>query len=112
MRTLYRYLTRTTRQHNLPRLKGRYRNEFDRGGLDADAELILLAGIARDEYEAGKLLTNANTTAPEFLKHLPKPKIDYWRRIRGWLNSIEGAYESDPHKEEYYQAKRMYGGRN
>jgi len=112
MRSLYRYLTKTTRHHNLPRLKGRYRNPFDLGALDSDVELILLAGIARDEFEAAKLLSDAQTTAPEFLKQLPKPKIDYMRRIKSWLRSLVGAYESDPHKEEYYQAKRIYGGRS
>lgn len=112
MKALYRQLTHTTRHYKLPRLQGRFKNPVDPSELDEDNALILLAGIARDEYEAEKLLKKAKTSAVEFLKRLPKRRIDYMRRVRAWLRSLEGAYESDPHSEEYREAKRIYGGKN
>lgn len=112
MKALYRHLTKTTRHYKLPRLQGRFKNPVNPSELADDNELILLAGIARDEYEAEKLLKKANTSAVEFLKRLPKRRIDYMRRIRAWLRSVEGAYESDPHRDEYKEAKRIYGGKN
>lgn len=109
MRQLYKHLTRKTRHHNLPRLSGRFKNPQSYLEMDDDIELILRAGIARDEYQAELLLKKSGLPAAEYLRRLPKRRIDYRRRLRAWLRSLSGAYESDPHRDEYLLARKLYG---
>lgn len=111
MRQLYKHLTRKTRHHNLPRLSGRFKNPHPYLEMDDDVELILRAGIARDEYQAEMLLKKSGLSAAEYLSRLPKRRIDYRRRLRAWLRSLFGAYESDPHREEFKLARKLYGER-
>lgn len=103
------YLFRQSAHEKLPRLPHTLADKFDPLELDPDIQLALMTGLVRDPHEARKLMAKYEAkNGAELLARLPPPpRVDWRRRFQSWLCSLEGAYQSDPHKEELRNSIRQ-----
>ena len=59
----------------------------------------MLAGVAKDPMEARRLMADYHASnALELLKVLPKRQINWRRRLRSWIQGVEGSSSTDPYK--------------
>ncbi len=110
MSGLISYFLKHHIREKLPRLHRSLKDEFDARGISQDEAIILLAGIVRDPHEARKLMDKHQaSSAPDLLARLPPPRVSgFVDRFQNWLRALEGAYESDPHSEDYRLSRRLY----
>jgi len=94
--------------NKLPRLKRTLINPRDTHSNDDNAERLMMAGIARDEYAALDLMNrHKELPVPELVKLLRKPRRANWkRRLMAILRRWEGSYEHDPHAAEFRAWRR------
>lgn len=89
---------RTIREH-LPKLENTLTAEYDITRLGDDERLIMLAGVAKDPVEARRLMDDYQcTSALDLLDVLPKRKIHWRRRLRLYIQGIEGSVSNDPYE--------------
>lgn len=107
MKQLYRYLFKRGIRENLPPLQRSLTENIDPLELDDDLQLVLMTGRVRDIHEARRLMAKYEvTTGAELLGKLPpRPPVDWRRRFQRWLAQLEGAYEHDPHRDEWRKHK-------
>lgn len=97
---LIKHIFRRTIREQLPRLENSYTTRYDPASISEDEHLILLAGVAKDPAEARRIMAEYGApNAVELLKLLPKHKIDWRGRVKRWLLSLEGSYQTDPYKD-------------
>jgi hypothetical protein len=107
MKNVLRYLFRTKPQDKLPRLHKTLHSSLEHSELAAEAELILMAGVAQDESGAIELMNQYGVrSAAELLPLLPKRKRDWWGRMRRLIAFWEGAELSNPLEREYQQIRK------
>lgn len=89
---------RTIREQ-LPKLENTLTASYDLSLMGDDERLIMLAGVAKDPVEARRLMeAYSATNALELLKVLPKRQINWRRRLRSWVQGVEGSSSTDPYK--------------
>lgn len=90
---------RTIREQ-LPKLENTLTAQYDLSLMGEDERLIMLAGVAKDPIEARRLMNDYHApNALELLKVLPKRQINWRRRLRSWIQGVEGSSSSDPYRE-------------
>lgn len=100
---LYKHIFRRSIRESLPRLDNSLTVNYDRTALTEDERLILLRGVAKDPAEARRIMREYGASnAVELLALLPKPKINWRRRLRRWLLTLEGSHQSDPSKDSFW----------
>ena len=110
MRNFLRYLFAKSRHEKLPHLQNHLTAGYHLDDLDAEAHLLMLAGIVKDPAAARRLLEeNGGITASEYLTKMPRRRVDVRARLRRWIQSVEGSSATDPHTDEYKQLQREYG---
>lgn len=108
MKQLIKYLFRLSRQSRLPHLETSLVTKTDAAIAPDEIRLVLMTGLVRDEAGARALLLRYNvTTAAELLPLLPKPRPPVLRRLRAWIQLLEGAYSSDPHLDELHYRRTI-----
>jgi len=96
LRVIRDIFKRTVRE-KLPKLENTLTSPYDKRTLTSDEELIMLAGVVKDPLEARRLMIEYGTTnATELLKILPKRKINWRRRLKAYLQGLEGSTTNDP----------------
>ena len=107
MMRFIRSLFRMSIQSKLPRLKRTLINRRDRQPVEDDAERLMMAGIARDEYAALDLLDRHKLPVNELIRLLGKPRKANWRkRLMNRLSGLEGGWDHNPHGAELRALKR------
>jgi hypothetical protein len=66
--------------------------------LDDDSRILIMAGLAKDELQAQRLMADYEAvTAWDVLTKLPnKKRRGLKHRLLDWLRRSEGSYEHDP----------------
>lgn len=112
MKALWRYFNPKNIRRNLPRLHQSLMADVDPATLTADEYLILLAGLVKDDDEARKLMAKYKvTSAPELLRVLPPPKVDRWRKLRRWIQALEGSEATNPHAHDWLVSRNFYSSK-
>lgn len=100
---LYKHIFRRSIRESLPRLENSLTVGYHRESLTIDEELILLRGVAKDPAEARRMMKEYGAAnAIELLKLLPAHKINWRRRLRRWLLTLEGSHQSDPTQDKLW----------
>lgn len=95
-----RDIFRRTEREKLPKLENTLTSAYDRLAIGDDELLIMLAGVAKDPVEARKLMDEYEVgSAVELLKVMPRRKIHWRRRLRSYLQGLEGSVTNDPYPE-------------
>lgn len=95
-----RAIFRRTVRENLPKLENTLTSKYDRAAIGDDELLIMLAGVAKDPVEARRLMSEYEVAnALELLKVIPKRQIHWRRRLRSYLQSLEGSVTNDPYEQ-------------
>jgi len=93
-----RDIFRRTVRETLPKLENTFTSDYDPESIGDDELLIMLAGVAKDPMEARRLMTDYEASnAVELLKKLPKRQIHWRRRLRSYLQGLEGSVTNDPY---------------
>lgn len=101
MRRMLTYLFGQSRRDKLPHLKRSLSEEYSPVDLESEIQLVLMTGLVRDPAAARQLMEKYQvSTAAELLEMLPTPHVDWQGRFRRWLQTLEGSYASDPHRDE------------
>lgn len=105
-----RDIFRRTIREKLPKLENTFTSKYDRATIGDDEMLIMLAGVAKDPMEARRLMQEYEVTdALALLAVLPKRKINWRRRLRSYLQGLEGSMTNDPYPDLLWPKN---GGRN
>lgn len=95
-----RDIFRRTTHENLPKLENTLTSQYDRLNIGDDELLIMLAGIAKDPVEAKRLMKEYEVeNALELLRVIPKRQINWRRRLRSYLQGLEGSVTNDPYPQ-------------
>ncbi len=99
MLKVIRDIFRHTIREKLPKLENTLTVQFRPEEVDAETYLVLLAGVAKDPETAKRLMEEYNvTTGPDLLAVLPKRQIHWRRRLRLWIQGLEGSLTNDPYE--------------